>query len=371
MKRTFKLFALILVLCLVFGLFVACDKENKPEVTNSDSSVPAEKPSTEEVSVAVFWRSFDDQYQSGFRILMQNEVDSMEGIKVEMYDCENDATTFVEKVQLALTKGYDYFAICPIDQELAGTLKEICAAENVPTVFFNTQPYDDVMEAYDDIWYVGSDAYASGQMCAQALANYWKANTELADRNGDGKLQVVFFQGELGSQDTLLRTQAYKDTLTENGIEYEILYDDIANWDKGQAMDKMTAWITATGIDKFEGVLANNDSMAMGALQAIINAGYNQGNAEEFVPCVGIDATVEALEAMKAGTLLGTVLGDRKGQSVVVLNICKLSAADETINADNIGYACDIDGKFYWVPYQIVDSTNLDSVLEMMTALGG
>ena len=67
----------------------------------------------------------------------------------------------------------------------------------------------------------------------------------------------------------------------------------------------MNTWITAYGIDGIEGVLCNNDGMAMGALQAALNNGYNKGEADKFVPIVGIDANMDALEAMKSGGLLG------------------------------------------------------------------
>ena len=151
-------------------------------------------------------------------------------------------------------------------------------AENVPIIFFNMEPMAETMEAYDSIWYVGAQAKESGVMCAQALINYWNENKGIADKNGDNILQLVILQGEIGQQDVILRTEAYEETLTEQGIDYEIIAIDTANWDKAQALDKMNAWITAFGIDGVEGVLANNDSMAMGAVQAALNNGYNKGD---------------------------------------------------------------------------------------------
>ena len=166
-----------------------------------------------------------------------------------------------------------------------------------------------------------------------------------------------------------LRTDAYKETLQKNGIEYEILACDTANWDQAQALDKMNAWITAYGIDGIEGVLCNNDSMAMGAVQACINNGYNSGDAEKFVPIVGIDANIDALEAMKAGSLLGTVLNDRKSQSDAIINVIKAVHAGTEITEDVVGVNCTGDGKYVWVPYVIVDESNLSATLEDMLAV--
>ena len=231
------------------------------------------------------------------------------------------------------------------------------------------QPMDETMEEYDNIWYVGAEASESGTMCAQALINYWNENKDIADKNGDGKLQLCILQGEIGQQDVVLRTQAYKDALDAAGIEYEIIAEDTANWDQAQALDKMNTWITDYGIDGIEGVLCNNDGMAMGALQAALNNGYNKGEADKFVPIVGIDANMDALEAMKSGGLLGTVLNDRKSQSIAIMNVLKAVAKGEDFTAEDLGVDCTVDGKYVWVPYVIVDESNLDDTIELMKSL--
>lgn len=325
--------------------------------------------SGDNVNATVIWRAFDDQFQSGFRIIMEGQAEELGGITLDMQDAANDVSTANNKLDAALTKGTDVVAICAPDRESTETMAQKCDADGVPAVFFNMEPMESTMESYDNIWYVGAEAAQSGEMCAQALINYWNENTEIADKNGDGVLQLVILQGEIGQQDVQLRTQAYEDTLKAQGIDYEILAMDTANWDQAQALDKMNAWITAYGIDGIEGVLCNNDSMAMGAVQACINNGYNSGDPEKFVLIVGIDANIDALEAMKAGSLLGTVLNDRQNQSIAIINVIKAVNAGQEITEDVVGVDCTVDGKYIWVPYVIVDESNLDATLEQMSAL--
>lgn len=323
----------------------------------------------DDINATVIWRAFDDQFQSGFRIIMGNEEENIGGIKLDMQDAENQVSVANNKLDMALTKGTDIVAICAPDRESTAEMAQKCDAENVPAVFFNMQPMDETMEEYDNIWYVGAEASESGTMCAQALINYWNENKDIADKNGDGKLQLCILQGEIGQQDVVLRTQAYKDALDAAGIEYEILAEDTANWDQAQALDKMNTWITAYGIDGIEGVLCNNDGMAMGALQAALNNGYNKGEADKFVPIVGIDANMDALEAMKSGGLLGTVLNDRKSQSIAIMNVLKAVAKGEDFTAEDLGVDCTVDGKYVWVSYVIVDESNLDDTIELMKSL--
>ena len=373
-----KLVAILLIAALALSM-VACSSASTtaPAATEATDAAAAatDAAATEtaaadtSVNATVIWRAFDDQYQSGFRIIMQAEADKMTGIALDMQDGENDVTKTTNKLEAALTKGTDAVAICAPDTESTNSLMLKCKDESVPVVFFNMMPTEDTMNAYDKAWYVGAEASESGAMCAQALINYWNANKTVADKNGDGKLQLAILQGEIGNNDVILRTAAYEDTLKAQGIDYEIVAMDTANWDKGQALDKMNAWITAFGIDGIEGVLCNNDGMAMGAVQAALNNGYNTGDPAKFLPIVGIDATVEALQAMKDGSLLGTVLNDRTNQSIAVINVLKAAVAGTPVTEDVVGVPCKVDGKYIWIPYQIVDSTNLDAVLEVMLSV--
>ena len=366
-----KLVAILLIAALALSM-VACSSASTtaPAATEATDAAAAETAAADtSVNATVIWRAFDDQYQSGFRIIMQAEADKMTGIALDMQDGENDVTKTTNKLEAALTKGTDAVAICAPDTESTNSLMLKCKDESVPVVFFNMMPTEDTMNAYDKAWYVGAEASESGAMCAQALINYWNANKTVADKNGDGKLQLVVLQGEIGNNDVILRTAAYEDTLKAQGIDYEIVAMDTANWDKGQALDKMNAWITAFGIDGIEGVLCNNDGMAMGAVQAALNNGYNTGDPAKFLPIVGIDATVEALQAMKDGSLLGTVLNDRTNQSIAVINVLKAAVAGTPVTEDVVGVPCKVDGKYIWIPYQIVDSTNLDAVLEVMLSV--
>lgn len=335
------------------------------------ASVIAPAAMAEDAKATVIWRAFDDQFQSGFRIIMAKQAEELGGIKLDMQDGENNATVAINKLDTSLTKGTDILAICAPDRETCESMAQKADAENVPAVFFNMQPLDDTMEKYDNITYVGAEASQSGEMCAQALINYWNENKKVADKNGDGKLQLCILQGEVGQQDVVLRTQAYEDTLKAQGIDYQVLAVDTANWDQSQALDKMNTWITAYGIDGIEGVLSNNDSMAMGALQAVLNNGYNSGDPEKFVPIVGIDANIDALEAMKKGQLLGTVLNDRKSQSTAIINTMKTILEGKEITPETVGVDCTVDGKFVWVPYVIVNQDNLeDTIAQAKTANG-
>ncbi|RND25111.1 methyl-galactoside ABC transporter substrate-binding protein, partial [Vibrio cholerae] len=93
------------------------------------------------------------------------------------------------------------------------------------------------------------------------------------DKNGDGVLQYVMLKGEPGHPDAEARTTYSVQTINDNGIKTQELHMDTGMWDTAMAKDKMDAWLSGPNGSKIEVVIANNDGMAMGAIEALRGAG--------------------------------------------------------------------------------------------------
>ncbi|MBQ7214423.1 MAG: substrate-binding domain-containing protein, partial [Synergistaceae bacterium] len=191
---------------------------------------------------------------------------------------------------------------------------------------------------------------------------YFKKNPK-ADKNGDGKIQYIMIRGEQGHQDATLRTEYSLKAIKDAGFEVVELGNDTANWDKVQATDKMKGFISAVGVDNIEAVLANNDDMALGAIEALKAEGYNMGDASKYVPVVGVDATAPALEAMSKGEMLGTVLNDADNQGIAAVKAAVVAADDKPVTEETIGYKI-TDGKYIWIPYQPVTVDNYKNFMK-------
>ena len=131
----------------------------------------------------------------------------------------------------------------------------------------------------------------------------------------------------------------------------------MANWDKAQGAERMKGFIASVGLDRIEAVVANNDSMALGAIAALKAEGYNLGDAAKYIPVVGVDATAPALEAMGQGTLLGTVLNDARGQGAAAVRAAFAAAQGRAVDKETVGYEV-TDGKYIWIPYMKVTAEN-------------
>ena len=119
-------------------------------------------------------------------------------------------------------------------------------------------------------------------------------------------------------------------------------------WDTAQAKDKMDAWLSGPNANKIEVVIANNDAMAMGAVEAL------KAHNKSAIPVFGVDALPEALALVKSGAMAGTVLNDANNRAKATFDLAK--TADGKGAADGTNWK--IDNKIVRVPYVGVDQSN-------------
>lgn len=347
MKRFKGLLTIVMSAVVIAGAMAGCSSKG------NDSSSGGNKDSKVLIGSAIY--KFDDTFMTGVRGAMEGQAKD-KGTDIELVDSQNKQPTQNEQVDTFITKGVTALAINPVDRTAAGPIIEKAKAKKLPIVFLNREPEKADMDSYDKVWYVGAKAEQSGTQSGEILVDYFKAHPE-ADKNKDGVIQYVMLQGEPGHQDATLRTEYSIKAIEAGGFKTQKLAADTAMWDKAKATDLMKAFITGQGLDKIEAVLANNDDMALGAIEALKAEGYNKGDASKYIPVVGVDATAPALQAMKEGSLLGTVLNDAENQGKATVNIAIAAAEGKEINEANVGYPV-TEGKYVWINYVKVTQEN-------------
>jgi len=356
MKR-FKSLLTIVMSAAIVATMAGCGA-SKSASSGGDAQTST-KSSNTLIGSAIY--KFDDTFMTGVRTAMEGEAKE-KGSTIELVDSQNKQPTQNEQVDTFITKGVNALAINPVDRTAAGPIIEKAKAKKLPIVFLNREPEKADMDSYDKVWYVGAHAEQSGTLSGQLIADYFKAHPE-ADKNHDGVVQYVMLQGEPGHQDATLRTEYSIKAIEAAGLKTQKLAADTAMWDKAKATDLMKAFMTGQGVDKIEAVLCNNDDMALGAVEALKAEGYNKGDASKYIPVVGVDATAPALQAMKEGSLLGTVLNDAQNQGKATVNIALAAAQGKEINKENIGFDV-TDGKYVWIDYVKVTQDNYKDYLK-------
>ena len=274
--------------------------------------------------------------------------------RLTVYDSRNDQNLQNDQVEGMLEAGADVLIINPVDRLAAGYLIEKARKRQTPVLFVNKEPLLEDLLLYEHAFYVGADGAQSGRLSGEILAEYFLAHPE-ADKNGDGTVQYVLIKGEPGHQDAELRTQNALKPLQEAGFRVEKLQEDTGMWRRQLGQEKMAGFLLAWG-DQIECVIANNDEMALGAINALKAAGYFSGG--RFMPVVGVDAISQAIEALRQGSLLGTVFNDGERQAMAAVDLAILLARGEEISADTYSYPI-TDECFVWIPYQRITREDL------------
>jgi methyl-galactoside transport system substrate-binding protein len=292
-----KSLSLVLALCL--GLTLAACGTKK----DSGTAGTGEKP---KVGVTIY--KFDDNFMSFVRRAI--ETSAKDRADLTLNDSQNSQATQNEQVDMMISKGAKSLAINLVDPQAAPSIIEKAKAANLPVIFFNKEPEASVLKSYEKAWYVGTASAEAGVIQGKMIADAWKADPKM-DKNGDGKIQYVLLKGEPGHPDAEARTKYAIEEIKKAGIEVDELELQTGMWDTVKGKELMDAWTAKHG-DKIEFVITNNDGMALGAIQSLKANGYFVGDKK--MPVVGVDAIPDALEQIKSGMMLGTVLNDAKNQ---------------------------------------------------------
>ena len=282
-------------------------------------------------------------------------------ISLEIQNANNSQMVQNDQMDDFISDGFDIACINLVDRTDASTIIEKAKSSDVPVIFFNRELVKEDLERWEKLYYVGADAFESGQLQGNILVEECKKNFSKIDKNGDGILQYVMLEGEAGHNDSMVRSMYVINEITERGYLVKRLADEIANWNRDQAVTKMKQFLDKYG-DEIEIVLANNDDMALGAIDALKAAGISAKD-ENWPTILGIDGTTVGLEAVEKGEMLGTVLNDYKGQARGILELAWALKNDTEVPEE---FELQ-EGKYIRLPYKAVTKENLMQIqMEMM-----
>ncbi|BBZ60447.1 substrate-binding domain-containing protein [Mycolicibacterium monacense] len=195
-----------------------------------------------------------------------------------------DVSTQASQVDSMINQGVDAIIVVPVQADSLGPQVASAKAKGIPLV-----PVNAALNSPDVAASVQPDDVAAGEQEMQMMA----------DRLG-GRGNIVILQGPLGQSGEIDRTKGINNVLSRYP-DIKVLAIDTANWKRDEAVNKMKNWISGFG-PQINGVVAENDDMGLGALQALKEAGRTD------VPIVGIDGIEDGLNAVKSGEFIGTSL---------------------------------------------------------------
>lgn len=319
----FKKVNLFLVLVMLLSVLSAC----APAATPTESAATA--PSGDQPIKIGLTMKFDDLWLTTLRDAMTTYAQSQPGVELIAVDSKEDVATQLGQVENFVAQGVDAIIIIPANTDAADPMTKAAQDAGIPLVYVNRIPSN----LPEGVAYVGSDSIQAGIMQAE-----W-----LAEKLG-GKGNVVIMNGDLAQEAAQKRTEGEKQVFA-TFPDIQIIKEDTASWDRAQGLALMENWLS-TG-DQIDAVAANNDEMAIGALQAIEAAGL-LGQ----ILVGGVDASPDALAEMDKGRLNVTVFQNAKGQGEGGIQAAIALARGEKIE------------QITWIPFELVTPENYKDFMQ-------
>lgn len=342
MKNRRKIAALALIGTAILFL-ISCGKEAESDM--------------QKVHLGVAYYDQRDTFLNEMIAEMKVRMKEYETEDVEMMMSIREAggvqRTQNDQVKELIDAGCNVLCVNLVDRADPSEIIDLAREREVPIIFFNREPVAEDLQQWEGLYYVGADARQSGILQGELAAERIQADKNI-DRNKDGKIQYVVLEGEAGHQDAIIRTENAVETLKTKGIELEKLSYQIANWNRAQAQNRMEQ-LLGEYQNQIELVLANNDDMALGAIDAYEKRNYTESALPVFF---GIDGTDPGLEAVVNGKLAGTVYNDKEGQADAIVRLAAALVTGEGM--EEIEFEKD---QYIYTPYFSVTEENVGDVM--------
>lgn len=334
-----KIFMGIAVLMLVGAAACGCMADGKKAADAGQKSV--------QIGVAVY--NEKDAFISDICDYLEQEIYAYEKehpdirIRTEIADAGGSQQEQNEQIERFVSLEYDLLLVNIVDRTNAAVIIDRASEEGIPVVFFNREPVREDIFRRAGIYYEGSDAKQSALLQADVVADAFEEEPDGIDKNGNGMIEFAMLEGESNHQDTLIRSEWVLKGLEERNIRTKKIASATANWERGQAKVIVGQWLE-TYPEDIELIICNNDDMALGAWDALEEAG------REDIQVVGIDGMEEIQALIREGKILGTVLCDTRLHAKALLEFIKAFTIDGT---GEKGIELE-DERYYMIPLDVV-----------------
>lgn len=229
------------------------------------------------------------------------------GIELLVVDAQDDAAKQLSSIEDLIMKRVDVIIINPVDGDAIIAAIESANSANIPVI-----TVDRGANGGEVVTHIASDNVKGGEMAAEYIA-------ELLGNSG----KVVELEGIPGTSAARDRGQGFHNG-ADKFADIEIIVSQPADFNRAKGMSVMENILQAH--QDIDAVFAHNDSMALGAIEAIEAA----GKLNDII-IVGFDAIADAVEAVKAGKLAATI-----AQKPALMGEMAVEAAQKIINGGKL-----------------------------------
>lgn len=265
--------------------------------------------------VAYIARAQSDSFAAWLANEMMAAAEQYDDISLDVFDGQADDEKVNAAIENAITSGYDAIIVQPNNGESQRPYVEQIVKAGIVAITTNAR-IDNIEGASS----VDADPYVQAAVNAQLALEQIPENAK-----------VVVLNGPSGNFHADKRREAWQTEFFDKRADVEIVGEQIANWNKDEAVQYMEDWIISN--DQIDAIISMNDNMAAGALEVV-------ANKEEFkdILSYGVDGTAEACLLIEEGTMTATCL-----QSAIDLAALNLETVHKLLIGEETQIDTDID----------------------------
>lgn len=294
-----KLMAICLMAVLAISMLAGC---SAPPAPTTETPAP-ESPK----KFALFMSHMSNAFTIELSEAVKTQAAEL-GAEVTVNDAAKDAAKQISQIETTVNQGIDGIIIEPVSVDAIVPAVKAAKEAGIPVIIVNQQISDPSAASA----YVGVANKDGGAMEMTKAA---------ADLGGKGNIALLL--GPMGSDGQIGRSEGYK-TVIDANPEIKVVFESTANWTTDEALKLAENWLQA-GQD-IKAIVAQNDGMALGALKAVEDA-----KMQDSIKVYGLDATPDALAAVKEGRLAATV-----SQSTTLQGLEAMKAAFALANGETV-----------------------------------
>ncbi|MBC7995807.1 MAG: ABC transporter substrate-binding protein [Rhizobacter sp.] len=210
------------------------------------------------------------------------------GIELKFSDAQQKQENQIKAIRSFIAQKVDVIAFSPVVESGWGTVLREAKAAKIPVILSDRA----VDEKDDSLWvsFMGSDFVEEGRRAGRWLVDKMKGQT--------GTVNIVELQGTVGSAPAIDRKKGFEEIIKADP-KFKVIRSQTGDFTRAKGKEVMEAFLKAEG-KKINVLYAHNDDMAIGAIQAIEEAGMKPA---KDITIISIDAVKGAFEAMIAGKL--------------------------------------------------------------------
>ena len=214
------------------------------------------------------------------------------GIELKFSDAQQKQENQIKAIRSFIAQKVDVIGLSPVVETGWDTVLQEAKAAHIPVILT-----DRAVDSKDKSLYVtfmGSDFIEEGRKAGNWLVNFEKSKP--------GPINIVELQGTVGSAPAIDRKKGFEEIISQDN-RFKIIRSQTGDFTRAKGKEVMEAFLKAEG-KNINVLYAHNDDMAIGAIQAIEEAGLKPG---VDITIISIDGVKGAFEAMMAGKLNVTV----------------------------------------------------------------